>query len=123
MSKYMVLVSYTTNSEYEHYKKVYTGLTIVGITDKFEKVKTLAEEDLNQLAHEYANNFDLDEDDADDMAEYEERIDEYVSEAEHRGTLEEETLAVNIPTLFMSNDFDDGSSLERSEYYVIKLEG
>jgi len=120
MSKYMVIGSFTTTTnDYD----VYTSLDVVGMTDKFEEVKTLAEEDLDRIAHEYADCFDLDEDDADDMAEYEEHIDDYVRNMENRGTLVENTLALNIPELFMSNDFDDGNSLERSEYYVIKLEG
>lgn len=120
MSKYMVIGSFTTTTN-DH--DVYTSLEVIGVTDNFNKVKELGREHLRIVAMEYADCFDLDEDDADYEAEYEEHIDDYVRNMENRGTLEEKTLALNMPELFMSNDFDDGDSLERSEYYVIKLEG
>lgn len=116
MNKYLVLANYTDSNEQDRYDEVGSAVNVVGLTDDFNKIKEIAEEDLNGLAGDYASAYS-------DFDETERAIDEYVSNAEYKSTLSESDLELNVATLFLSNEFDLGGAIERTEYYVIKLEG
>ena len=117
MPKYFVLANYTDNNEQDGYGAVGSALSVIGVTDDFNKIKEIAEEDLDYLANDYADSMDADDNDR------EEYIDDYVSDAEYRTTLSDADLELNVATLILTNEFDLGGAMERAEYYVIKVEG
>jgi len=117
MSKYFVLANYTDNNAQDDYDEVGSALSVIGLADDFSEVRTIAEEDLDCLANDYADSMDADDDNR------EEYIDEYVSDAWYRSTLSDADLEPNIATLILTNEFDLGGAMERAEYYVIKVEG
>ena len=113
MNKYLILSCYTQESDGDHADP---SLNIVGVTDDFNKIREIAEEDLNEFATEYADSMDADEDTA------EEYINDYVSDAEYRTTLKEEDLEPNVLTLFLTNFFEMSCDYEDLKYYVVKVE-